>query len=147
MGETIHQEAISSDCCPIKALAHEVCHIFSNGGTHDNLICDYFIDGVKHSTESKDIMDMVRHAASLLELSEYSVDPDLLGSHSLWAGGAMSLKLHGFADITIMKMSRWTSLTFLQYIHNQIAHISNNVSSKMSELLPFLNIAAIEGIF
>ena len=92
-------------------------------------------------------MDIVHHAATLLQLSEYSVDPDLLGSHSLRTGGAMPLKLHGFADTTIMKMGWWTSLIFLQYIHNQITHISNNVSSKMSEPLPFLNIAAIKGIF
>ena len=88
---------------------------------------------------------MVRESAKDLKLQEVAIDPDLLGSHSLRAGGAMSLKLHGFDDTTIMKMGRWTSLTFLQYIHNQIAHLSKDVSRKMSQPLPFLNIAAIEG--
>jgi len=43
-----------------------------------------------------------------------------------------------------MKQGRWTSLTFLQYIHNQIAHLSANMSDKMSTSLQFTNIAAIE---
>ena len=57
----------------------------------------------------------------------------------------MALKLHGYADTTIMKMGRWTSLTFLQYIHNQIAHLSCDIAKKMSVPLPFVNVAAIEG--
>jgi hypothetical protein len=68
----------------------------------------------------------------------------LVGAHSLQAGGAMALKLHGFSDTTIMKMGRWTSLTFLQYIHMQIAHLAKDISEKMSMPLPFLNIAAVD---
>ena len=55
----------------------------------------------------------------------------------------MALKLHGYDDTTIMKMGRWTSLTFLMYIHNQIAHLAKDISQKMSIELPFLNLAAI----
>ena len=85
---------------------------------------------------------MVRQTARLLNLQDQAIDPDLIGAHSLRAGGAMALKLHGYDDTTIMKMGRWTSLTFLQYIHNQIAHLSKDISSKMSNPLPFVNIAA-----
>jgi hypothetical protein len=145
MGDTIHHEAIGGEFCPIKALAMRVHHILSHKGTEDNLICDYFLHDKFESVTSDDIIQMVRLTANTLKLSEVAIDPDLLGSHSLRAGGAMSLKLHGFDDTTIMKMGRWTSLTFLQYIHNQIAHLSKNVSKKMSRTLPFLNIAAIEG--
>ena len=145
MGDTIHQEAIHKSCCPIRALALRVHHILSNGGSHENLICDYFVDGQVHSAEAGDIIMMVRETATKLNLQDQAIDPDLIGAHSLRAGGAMALKLQGFDDTTIMKMGRWTSLTFLQYIHNQIAHLSKNISKKMSETLPFLNIAAIEG--
>ena len=146
MGETIHQEATGTDLCPIQALAHIVSDILSNGGSEDSLLCD-----IKNENDcweaitSKDIVDLVRVAATALNLKEQAIDPDLLGSHSLRAGGAMALKLHGEADTTIKKMGRWTSLTFLQYIHNQIAHLSKDMSKKMSMPLPFLNIAAIEG--
>ena len=84
----------------------------------------------------------VRDTAKTLKLHEQAIDPDLVGAHSLRAGGAMALKLHGYDDTTIMKMGRWTSLTFLQYIHNQIAHLSKDISAKMSIPLPFVNVAA-----
>jgi hypothetical protein len=144
MGETIHQEKIDKECCPIRALAFRVHHILSNGGNEENLLCDYFNNGEQHSITSRDIIELVRQSAKTLHLSDFAVDPDLLGSHSLRAGGAMALKLQNYDDTTIMKMGRWTSLTFLQYIHSQIAHLSKGVSKKMSEPLPFLNIAAIE---
>ena len=56
----------------------------------------------------------------------------------------MAMKLNGASDTTIMKQGRWRSLTFLQYIHNQIAHLSKDLSAQMSTNLPFQNIAAIE---
>ena len=42
----------------------------------------------------------------------------------------MSLTLHVYDDTTITKMGRWTFLTFLQYIHNQIAHLLKDISQK-----------------
>ena len=144
MGQTIHQRAIDTDVCPIKALAHRVHHILSNGGTTDSLICAVHMNNkIKHVT-SKHIIEMLRLAAKSLELDKQAIDPDLIGAHSLRSGGAMALKLHGYDDTTIRKMGRWTSDTFLQYIHNQIAHLSEDISKKMSMALPFLNIAAIE---
>ena len=73
---------------------------------------------------------MVCATASSLNLGKQVIDPDLAGAHSLRAGRAMALKLHGYDDTTIMKMVRWTSLTFLQYIHNQIDHLSVDISKK-----------------
>ena len=87
---------------------------------------------------------MVRTSTKLLNLGKQAIDPDLVGAHSLRAGGAMALKLNGYDDIVIMKMGRWQSITFLQYIHNQIAHLSKDVSKTMSMKLPFVNISAIE---
>ena len=89
-------------------------------------------------------MKTVRSTASALDLQKQAIDLDLVGAHSLRAGGAMALKLHGYNDTTIIKMGRWMSLTFLQYVHNQIAHLSKDISKKMSIELPFVNVAAIE---
>jgi hypothetical protein len=146
MGDTIHQQAINKDCCPVRALAIRVNDILTHGGSHDTLLCEYYTTSGFIAIESKEIIDLVRTTAASLGLNEFAIDPDLLGSHSLRAGGAMALKLHGYDDTTIMKMGRWTSLTFLQYIHNQIAHLSKDISQRMSEPLPFLNIAAIERV-
>jgi hypothetical protein len=144
MGDTIHQKATGSPQCPVRALAFIITHLNRHGGDkEDRLLCDYFDDDDWHSVLSSDIIAMVRTSARLLHLSDQGIDPDLIGAHSLRAGGAMALRLHGFEDTVIMKMGRWTSLTFLQYIHTQIAHLSEDISRKMSIPLPFLNIASI----
>ncbi len=90
------------------------------------------------------MIEGVRSAVQELQLQRYGIAPDLVGVHSLRAGGAMAMKLHGVSDTTIMKMGRWTSLTFLEYVHNQIGYLSENLSFQMSQELPFENIAAIE---
>ena len=69
---------------------------------------------------------------------------DIVDLHSLRAGGAMALKLHGKSNTTIMNMGRWSSLMFLMYIHNQIGHLSKDLSAKMNHPVHFLNIAVIE---
>ena len=66
----------------------------------------------------KNVVAMVRSTAKAMNMKKQGIDPDLIGAHLLQVSGAMALKLHGYAYTTIMKMERWTSLTFLQYIHN-----------------------------
>ena len=146
MGETIHQFSIDSQFCPVKALAHRVHHIIKHGGTTDNLICDVYDKKTKswNQVTSNAMLKNIRQAVHDLKLSCTGINADLIGVHSLRAGGAMALKLQGASDTTIMKIGRWTSLTFLQYIHNQIAHLNKNISLQMSQKITFQNIAAIE---
>ena len=60
-----------------------------------------------------DLLTTIRFSVSALKLHHAGINPDLVGVQSLRAGGGMSLKLHGESDTTIMKMGRWSSLTFL----------------------------------
>ncbi|GFH59971.1 hypothetical protein CTEN210_16447 [Chaetoceros tenuissimus] len=146
MGTTIHHEDTGAKTSPTKALARRVHHILANGGDTDSLLCDFYDEASDtfSSVQAQHVRDMVKAMVVKLNLTEKGITPDLVGTHSLRAGGAMALKLHGYDDTTIMKMGRWTSLTFTMYIHNQIAHLSAGVSRKMGEKLPFINIAAIE---
>ena len=146
MGETIYQHAINSPHCPVKALARRVHHILSHDGTTTNLICDVWENKSTQWTSitASDMMDAVRSAVQKLQLHKKGINPSLICVHSLRAGGAMAMKMNGASDTTIMKMGRWKSLTFLQYIHNQIAHLSKDISKDMRNKLPFQNIAAIE---
>ena len=143
MGSTIHQKCTGTMASPIRALYHTVYHILSNGGTYTSLIFSYYRQDRFHTVQSADIVSIACSACTTLKLQKSGIDPDLVGAHSLRAGGAMTLKLHGFNDTTIMKMGRWTSLTFLQYKHNQIAHLAEDISKKISIPLPFLNIATV----
>jgi hypothetical protein len=145
MGQTIHQEGIQQPYCPVKALARRIAHILANGGTANTLLCMYKSSTKGESTVTPaDMILMLRTSVKRLKLNEAGIDPDIIGVHSLRAGGAMALKLHGESDTTIMKQGRWSGLTFLQYIHNQIGHLSKNLSKKMATPLPFTNIASIQ---
>ena len=64
-----------------------------------------------------------------LGLPSQGITPNDVGTHSLRAGGAMSLKLNGISHTTIKKDGRWRSMAFLQYIHNQIGHLAAGVIS------------------
>ena len=142
MGQCIHHEALKNVTVgPTQALARRVFHILSNGGDENSLLCDFkSTSGDWDCIQSSDIVHHVRVMARVLGLDKEGLDSDLLGAHSLRAGGAMALKLMGVADTIIMKHGRWSGLTFLMYIHNQIAHLSCDLSQKMSTDMPFVNI-------
>jgi hypothetical protein len=65
---------------------------------------------------------------------------DWASLHSLCASGAMAMKLSGATDNTIMRIGRWTSLTYLTHIHSQIGALSAGVGWKMSQQFTFQNI-------
>lgn len=57
-------------------------------------------------------MTAVRAATLTLQLNKQAIDPDLVGAHSLRAGGATAVKLHRSSDIEIKKFGICSSLTF-----------------------------------
>ena len=119
-------------------------HILTNGGNNDSIISAYACGNTLATVTAKDMIAAIRTAVRDLKLQTHGIDPDLVGVHSLRAGGAMAMKLTNHSDTTIMKMGRWSGLTFLQYIHEQIAHLSKDIFCDMDKTLPFLNIASIE---
>ena len=143
MGQTIHQESTGPQGA-VACLARRVHHILSNRGSDGQLICDVKVGSQWHPITRQHVVSQIKSAAVKLRLGQHGIDPDLIGSHSLRAGGAMALKLQQCSDTLIQKLGRWSSTTWLQYIHTQIAHLAKGVASKMSEDLPFFNIAFIE---
>jgi hypothetical protein len=53
----------------------------------------------------------------------------------------MAMKLNGIDTITIKKHGRWSSNTFLEYIHEQIGAFTAGVAKQMSQYIPFHNMA------
>ena len=117
---------------PVHALDHIVYGILEAGGDDSTMLCLVAKDGYWIPVESHQIIADVRLKAKKLKLNLQAIDPDLVWVHFLRAGGAIALKLYGYDDTTIMKMGRWTSLTFWQYIHKQIVHLSKDISQKLA---------------
>ena len=105
MGETISHEKLQNDCDhgTIVTTARRIHHILSNGGSEDNLLCDFLHnnEGTWQSIMSTEMRTAVQLGVTELGLQEHGIDPDLVGVHSLQAGSAMALKLQGVPETTI----------------------------------------------
>jgi hypothetical protein len=137
-GATIHHTAIDGAWfCPVKALVRRVSDIVSQGfGRTTPLSC---VTPGSHVL-SKHIVATVREAARLTRLPDHGYNVKRIGAHSLRASGAMAMKLSGAAADTIMKVGRWTSSTFLVYIHSQIAALTAGLAQQMVQPIYFHNV-------
>ena len=108
MGQTISHETIRDhNHGPVKATARRVHHILSNGGDEDTIISAYMNEaGIWNTVSSAQMRSGVRNSVKELGLHKIGIDADLVGVHSLRAGGAMVMKLAGETDTTIKKI--WT---------------------------------------
>ena len=79
----------------LTALACRVSHIMIHGVTEDHLLCDYFQTKTWELLQSSDIVDAVREASKNPKLQEQVINPELIGEHSLRAGGATTLNIMG----------------------------------------------------
>ena len=141
--QTIHQESLHTKNCPNRAVIRRVKHIQAHTTNTDEIIGTYFANKSAPGKQvTPDQMNKaVKRAVTDLRLDINGLHATHVGSHSLRAGGAMAMHLNGIDPNTIKKMGRWSSDTFLMYIHEQIAAFSNNVSKRMSNPITFHNIA------
>ena len=116
----------------------------SNGGPANSPIYNVY-EPVFHTQPQpvtpKHINTAIRTAAGAIGLWEAGYQSKQVSSHSLRAGGAMALHLHGADITTIKKLGRWTSKTFEDYIHIQISAFSAGLSTQMAHDIPFQQIA------
>ena len=141
-GSVIHHEATPSPICPIKAIIRRLSNIIASPHhTPDTIIGTHF--STKHPTgytvNARQITNTLRKAAKALHLERQGIPAKLISSHSLRAGGATALHLNGYDTKTIQILGRWSSDTFLTYIHHQIAAFSHGLSTAMATNIPFHN--------
>jgi hypothetical protein len=82
---------------------------------------------------------MIKATVCALRLDQKGFPPEAVSSHSLRAGGAMAMHLNNIKRDTIRKQGRWSSDTFLMYIHEQIAAFSAGLLAKMSRQIGWFN--------
>ena len=142
-GQCIHVQCTGSKFSPIKSLARRVHHILSNGGTQATPIYynHYQLFTTWRQVTADHISKAIKQAAGEIGLYRLGYEPADVSSHSLRAGGAMAMHLNKIDTITIRKIGRWKSDTFLMYIHGQIIAFAAGVSLKMSNAIPFRHIA------
>jgi hypothetical protein len=137
-GATIHHTACPGWFCPVKALARRVHSIIAQGCPDTTPLS--FVSPTLHVVAGN-ITALVHQAALETNLVAQGYDLKHVSTHSLRASGAMALKLQGVDDSLIMKIGRWTGLTFLTYIHSQIGALNTGLATKMAVRVHFINIA------
>jgi len=145
-GQTLSHHAVNTDtaCCPVQALVSRTIDMLAMGATADTLICAF--KNVKSMAwqfvRSTDIVKAVQNSVYALGLTEkggYTLKQ--VGSHSLRAGGVMALYLTKHSPMEIQRAGRWTSNTFMEYIHSQLDVSSKGLAQAMSTIIPFMNMA------
>jgi hypothetical protein len=137
-GATIHHTACGTWFCPVQALARRVASILTQGCAPTTPLS--FVSPGSHVTASN-ITALVHQAANDTNLVAQGYDLKRVSTHSLRASGAMALKIQGVADSLIMKIGRWTGLTFLTYIHSQIGALNTGLARRMAIRIHFINVA------
>jgi hypothetical protein len=137
-GATIHHTACPGWFCPVKALAQCVHSINAHGCPATTPLS--FVQPGLH-VQPTNVTSLVHQATRDTNLVAQGYDLKRVSTHSLRASGAMALKLQGVDDSLIMKLGRWTRLTFLTYIHSQIGALNTGLATKMAVQVHFINVA------
>jgi hypothetical protein len=88
-----------------------------------------------NQVSNRDILEAVRQGAIRDNLDRSGYDYSLIGTHSLWSGGATRLCLEGFnKDVIRCLMGRWSSDTYLKYIQPQVVQLATGASAKMATI-------------
>ena len=142
-GSRISHTTSGTTACPVKALGRRVHYIMNHPECNeDDIISTYYSPRTRSARplQAGDINKMIKTTVSLLGLDKKGFPPEAVSSHSLRAGGAMAMHLKGIDSAKIRKQGRWSSDTFLMYIHEQISAFSAGLASKMSTEIGWHNI-------
>jgi len=112
-----------------------------DGASQETLICA-FKEAPSlpwQQIQSTDIMKVVKDAIPAIQLGNLHFEKLEVGSHSLRAGGAMALYLNNHSMLEIQRAGRWTSTTFLEYIHSQLSATTRGLAQSMANAVPSIN--------
>jgi hypothetical protein len=141
-GSIISHDTSGTMACPVGALARRVHTIMTNPLCTDNDIISTYYSSISkrpRPLQAGNINTIVKTAVRALHLDKKGFPPESVSSHSLRAGGAMAMHLNGIDRDKICKQGRWSSDTFLMYIHEQIAAFLTGLSAQMSQDVGWFN--------
>ena len=139
----IHQEHNGrATCSPVRAVGRRFCHIREHTDDPDTFLSSFFeADARQGDVTDNDIRRELKTAAIALDYeSTRGIPISRIDTHSLRAGGANALHLAGYSDREIMKMGRWRSKTFMEYIQEQLSTFTKGMSTSMSQSFHFVNV-------
>ena len=130
--------------CPVLAWALTVKRVWQIPGANSTSPVCLFHDSTGNtSLLSSDYVRMrLRAIVDIIGTKELGFTKEEIGLHSIRSGGAMAMFLSGIAVIVIMRVGRWSSEAFLEYIRDQVESFTKGVSSKMLQCEEFCALTA-----
>jgi hypothetical protein len=139
-GATMHHTALLVPFCPVQVLANRVNHLFQIAPANPELPISFV--GLGSHVTSNNITLAVRESVVLSGLLNLGYSPARVSAHSLRASGAMALRLNDVGEDLIKKLGRWSSSTWLTYIHAQISSLTAGLSERMVVHHVFYNVGS-----
>ena len=138
----IHMFKTSDDVLnPVTAWAKTVRRVWSYpNATADLKVC-HFLDknGSLCVIKAQNVRDWLRATVSLIGEHVLGFTADDIGLHSIRSGGAMAMFLSKTSTIIMMRVGRWSSEAFLEYIREQVQDFTVGISENMLEFESFFN--------
>ena len=119
--------------CPVIAGAITVKRVLSiPGATPDSKLCCFLLsEGKVTYINSAQALPRLRAVVEIIGKVALGFTKDDVGLHSIRSGGAMAMFLAGTRTIIIMRIGRWSSEAFLEYIREQVEDFTRGVSKNM----------------
>ena len=133
--------------CPVKQWAAIVQRILAYPGADENTKVSAFINNGKidHITSSM-MTEALRLGVYVVGCDKLRIRMDEIGTHSIRSGAAMAMYLNDVPIYSIMKIGRWKSTAFLDYIRSQVKEFTLTVSNKMIDTPFFRHIQENQNI-
>ena len=128
---------------PVIAWARTIKRVWSYPGTtEDSTVCT-FLDskGKLVQIQASQVRDWLKATVELIGADTLGFTPEDVGLHSIRSGGAMAMFLSKTSTIIMMRVGRWSSDAFLEYIREQIENFTVDVSENMIKFETFFNMS------
>ncbi len=108
------------------------------GAIEESKLCSFISsDGKISCINSSQALPRLGAVVDLIGESSLDFTKDEIGIHSIRSGGGMAMFLSGVATIIIMRIGRWSSEAFLEYIREQVEQFTSGVSKRMLQFEHF----------
>jgi hypothetical protein len=128
---------------PVIAWANTVKRVRSYpGSSDDTTVCTFQNTNMKLSQiQATHVRDWLKSIVDLIGVDELGFTSEDIGLHSIRSGGAMAMFLSKTSTIIMMRVGRWSSDAFLEYIREQIENFTVDVSENMIKFESFFNMS------
>ena len=103
-----------------------------SNSSDESKLCDFLTEDKKEKPlKSSEVLIWLRAVVETMGLEKVGFKKEDIGMHSIRSGGTMAMFLSGVPTVIIIRIGRWSSEAYLEYIREQVESFTFGVSRKM----------------